>query len=72
LDEPEIDPNIVQFEGYLFKMTDTKRLKKLWFKLLHRDLYYYKYTTDITHKGMHNLTGVFVKEENKETVEGVE
>lgn len=29
----------VKFEGTLYKITTTKKLKKLWFKLLGRDLY---------------------------------
>ena len=40
-------------------------MKKLWFKLVHRDLYYYKTKNDTSHKGMHNLSGVFINEENK-------
>jgi hypothetical protein len=40
-------------------------LKKLWFKLVHRDLYYYKKKDEVSHKGMHNLSGVFINEESK-------
>jgi len=56
---------IAHFEGFIYKLTDTKKLKKLWFKLLHKDLYYFKNENDTVHKGMHNLSGVFVKEEKK-------
>lgn len=37
----------------------------MWFKLVHRDLYYFKSKEDKSHKGMHNLSGVFINEENK-------
>jgi hypothetical protein len=31
--------NEIKHEGYLYKITNTKKLKRLWFKLLHKDLY---------------------------------
>jgi len=40
--------------------------------LLHRDFYYFKNEHDTQHKGMHNISGVFLKEENKTTLEGKE
>ncbi len=45
-------------------------MKKLWFKLVHKDLYYYKSKEDPQHKGMHNLSGVFLKEEKPIEYEG--
>jgi hypothetical protein len=48
----------------LYKITQSKKLKKLWFKLLGKDLYYYKSKEDKVHKGMHNLSGVYVNEES--------
>ena len=50
-------------QGYLYKIQDNK-IKKIYFKLICRDMYYYKSKEDEKHKGMHNLSGVFVKEEN--------
>jgi hypothetical protein len=29
----------VKYEGYLYKVTENRQLKKLWFSLLHKDLY---------------------------------
>lgn len=49
-------------QGYLYKIQDNK-IKKIYFKLICRDMYYYKSKEDEKHKGMHNLSGVFVKEE---------
>ena len=38
----EEDVEIAKNEGFLHKLTETKKLKKLWFKLHHKDLYYFK------------------------------
>lgn len=78
-EENESESNEVKYEGYLFKITNTRKLKRLWFKLLHKDLYCklrlylfkhisfildYKNSEETIHKGMHNISGVFVNEEN--------
>ena len=68
----EEDVEIVKNEGFLHKLTETKKLKKLWFKLHHKDLYYFRNEKENVHKGMHNLSGVFLKEETKTTIDGVE
>jgi hypothetical protein len=62
-DSDEEDEGEVRFEGYLYKITQSKKIKKLWFKLVHKDLYYFKNKEETAHKGMHNLSGVYVKEE---------
>jgi serine/threonine protein kinase len=36
----------------------------LWFKLVGKDLYYFKSKDEKVHKGMHNLSGVYLNEEN--------
>jgi len=59
----------VKYEGYLYKITQSKKLKKLWFKLIGRDLYYYKTKEDKSHKGMHNLSGVFLNEEAQHKID---
>jgi tRNA A-37 threonylcarbamoyl transferase component Bud32 len=69
-DEDELKGEF-NYEGYLYKITNNKKFKKLWFKLLRKDFYYYKYREDKDHKGMHNLTGVFVREEPTMVHEGV-
>lgn len=69
-DDDSDDEAEVKFEGNLYKITDTKKLKMLWFKLINKDLYYYRSKEETTHKGMHHLSGVFVKEETPITYEG--
>ena len=55
------DEEIIKYEGYLFKFIGDK-FSKLWFKLLHNDLYFFKNKNDTQHKGLHNLSGVFLEE----------
>jgi Ca2+-binding EF-hand superfamily protein len=52
----------VNHEGYLYKISRGKKLKKRYFKLIHKDLYNYRNKGDATHKGLHNLAGVFIHE----------
>jgi len=56
----------------LYKITHSNKIKKLWFKLVHKDLYYYKNISDATHRGMHNLSGTYIKEEEKTIFENEE
>ena len=49
-------------EGYLYKIQGNK-MKKIYFKLICKDLYFYKSKNDKKHKGMHNLSGVYIKDE---------
>ena len=52
--------NNILTEGYLFKIQD-KKVKKIYFKLICKDLYYYKSKSNKRHKGIHNLSGVFIQ-----------
>ena len=54
-------------EGYLYKIQGNK-MKKIYFKLIHKDLYYYKSKDKKKHKGMHNLSGVYIKDEGVVTI----
>ena len=54
-------------EGYLYKIQGNK-MKKIYFKLIHKDLYYYKSKDIKKHKGMHNLSGVYIKDEGMVTI----
>jgi len=38
-------------------------MKKIYFKLICKDLYYYKSKEHKKHKGKHNLSGVYIKDE---------
>jgi tRNA A-37 threonylcarbamoyl transferase component Bud32 len=50
------------YESFLYKITpNTKKLKKLYFKLYDKNLYYYKNENSPIHKGMHNLCHYFLE-----------
>ena len=52
----------VTYESYLYKITpNSKKLKKLYFKLYNKNLFYYKNETSPIHKGMHNLCHYFLE-----------
>lgn len=52
----------VHYEGCLYKISRGKKLKKRYFKLIDKDLYHYRNKSDSYHKGLHNLSGVFIQE----------
>ena len=52
----------VRYEGYVCKYSQTqKKMKRTYFRLIGKDLYYYKKKEEKNHRGMHNLSGVFIK-----------
>ena len=67
--DEEDQENVVTNDGYLVKIVDNK-MKKIFFKLVGRDLFYFKSDKDELHKGMHNLSGVFINEEIPKVVNG--
>jgi Ca2+-binding EF-hand superfamily protein len=69
-DEENEEDNVLKYEGILYKFVDGK-MKELYFKLVHRDLYFFKNKDDTKHKGMHNLSGLFLKKEKNVVQDGV-
>ena len=67
-DEYEKNP-LIKHEGYMYKISHSKKLKKVYFKLIGRDFYYFKNKDDTSHKGMHNLSGIYVKPGEKVVIE---
>ena len=52
----------ITYESYLYKITpNSKKLKKLYFRLYNKNLYYYKNDKSPIHKGMHNLCHYFLE-----------
>ena len=52
----------ITYSSYLYKIsTDRKIVKKLYFRLFNKDLYYFKSSTSKTYKGMHNLSHYFLE-----------
>ena len=61
-----------QYESYLYKLTSSShKLKKIYFRLYNKDLFYFKTKKSKYHQGMHNLNGYFLEineENNIETI----
>ena len=68
-EEEDNEAQILKYEGSLYKLVDGK-MKELYFKLVHRDLYFYLNKGDEKHKGMHNLNGLFLQKEDSIKYEG--
>ena len=62
VEKEELESENNNYEGYIYKIKNGKMIK-IWFKLLYKDLFYFKNKEDLNHKGMHNLSGLFLKEE---------
>ena len=60
----EVQDNDNITEGYLYKIQGNK-MKKIYFRLICKDLYYYKSKEDNKHKGMHNLSGVYIRDDGE-------
>jgi len=56
--------------GYIYKIKNGQMIK-LFFKLFYKDLFYYKNESDSRHKGMHNLSGLFFKEEPTKILDNI-
>ena len=59
----------LNYQGKLYKYTNDK-MRELWFKLIYKDLYYYKNKNEKTHRGMHNLSGLFLRPEGVKEIKG--
>ena len=59
-DEDNNESKGINYQGKLYKLVDDK-FKELWFKLIYKDLFYYKNKADKIHRGMHNLSGLFLQ-----------
>lgn len=60
------EDDCIQFEGEMIRKATETKLKKYWYCLLGKELYVYKNRKEEKHKGMHNLIGVFIKDEPEE------
>ena len=68
--EEKKDDNILEnleseknnFSGYIYKLI-SGNMTRLYFKLFYKDLFYYKNESEPHHQCMHNLSGLFFKEE---------
>lgn len=68
--ENDDSPPLVKHEGYMYKITHSKKLKNVYFKLIGKDFYYFKSKEDPVHKGMHNLSGIYITPGDPVMLEG--
>ena len=59
----------INCQGKLYKFVNDK-FKELWFKLVYKDLFYYKNKSDKVHRGMHNLSGLFLQAQGLKEIKG--
>ena len=68
----DINSNI-NYENWVYKITESGKLRKFYLVLVNKDTYYYKTEKKTDFVGMHNLSGCFVQECNeKKVIDGVE
>jgi len=61
IEEKDTD-NHIEFEDWIFKISESGKLKRYWLALKGKEIYYYKTTQKEELLGMHNLSGCFVNE----------
>ena len=59
----------INCQGKLYKFVNDK-FKELWFKLDYKDLFYYKNKNEKVHRGMHNLSGLFLQAQGLKEIKG--
>ena len=59
----------ISCQGKLYKFVNDK-FKELWFKLVYKDLFYYKNKNEKVHRGMHNLSGLFLQAQGLQEIKG--
>ena len=59
----------INCQGKLYKFVNDK-FKELWFKLVYKDLFYYKNKNEKVHRGMHNLSGLFLQAQGLKEIKG--
>ena len=69
VEDNEKEDEGLNYQGKLYKYVNEK-FKELWFKLVYKDLYYYKNKNEKVHRGMHNLSGLFLKTEGLQEIKG--
>jgi len=56
------------FEDWIYKLSESLKIKKYWLVVTGKDIYYYKNEKKDELLGMHNLSGCFVKENGEKKI----
>ena len=62
------DTKKVQYENYIYKLSQNNKLKKYYLVLINKDIFYYKNEEKKEVLGIHNLSGCFVKESGTKVI----
>ena len=62
------DNEKITYENYIYKVSTTNKLKKYYLVLINKDIYYYNNEDKTEVKGMHNLSGCFVKDNGSKVI----
>lgn len=60
----------MKHEGYLYKVTSDSKVKRAWYKVYDKDLYYFSKQESLCHQGLHNLSGIFIKDKPPKILSG--
>lgn len=58
----------IMYEDWIYKLSESLKIKKYWLVLIGKDIYYYKSEKKEELLGMHNLSGCFVKENGEKKI----
>ena len=58
----------ILYENWVYKITQSQKVKKYYLVLVNKDVYYYKAEDKKEFIGMHNLSGCFIQETNEKKI----
>lgn len=61
----------IEFEDFIFKISESQKLKRYWLVLKGKDIYYYKNTLKEELIGMHHLSGCFIDNNGEKKVANI-
>ena len=65
--------NNINYENWVYKITESGKMRRYYLVLVNKDTYYYKSEKKADFVGMHNLSGCFVSEStDKREINGIE
>ena len=63
-----IKNNSSTYENFVYKITETGKMRRFYLVLVNKDIFYYKSETKTDLVGMHNLSGCFVQESSEKKI----
>ncbi len=63
-----INENPIQYQDWIYKLSESNKIKKYWLVLAGKDIYYYRSEKKDELLGMHNLSGSFIRETGEKKI----